>query len=82
MRTSINYLEKAQHVQELVKKQQERYIYITLKQIWKNLRKEKQYFEGYDSFIRILGEGNLRSRIEQEKEKQNPGNQTTLTFDQ
>jgi len=71
MRTNINYLEKAQHIQELVKQQQEKYTYVTLRQIWKNLRREKQYFEGYNSFIRILGEGNLRSRIEQEKEKLN-----------
>jgi len=69
MKTSINYLEKVKHVQELVKKQQERYTYISYRQIWRNLRKEKLYFEGYNSFIRILGEGNLSNRIAQEKEK-------------
>jgi len=69
MKTSLNYLEKVKHVQELVKKQQEKYVFINFRQIWKNLRKEKLYFEGYNSFIRILGEGNLSSRIAQEKEK-------------
>jgi len=78
MKTSLNYLEKARHVQELVKQQQREHSYITLKQIWKNLRKEKLYFEGYGSFIRILGEGNLRLRIEKEKEKLTSGTQTAM----
>jgi hypothetical protein len=78
MKTSLNYLEKAKHVQALVRQQQDKYMYITLKQIWRNLRKERLYFEGYNSFIRILGEGALSSRIAREKEKLNHENQTSM----
>jgi len=63
MKTNINYLRKIQYVQGLVKEQQKRYSYISLKKIWKNLRDENLYFESYNSFIRIMGEGNISKRI-------------------
>jgi hypothetical protein len=71
MKTNINYLKKAQHVQEIVIQEQKTNEYITLKAIWRKLRRENLYFEGYGSFIRILGEGNLTRRIEEQKEKIN-----------
>jgi hypothetical protein len=68
MKTSINYLKKAKYVQDIVKKEQEANEYITLKGIWRKLRNENLYFETYESFIRILGEGNITARINEQKE--------------
>jgi len=69
MRTSANYLEEVKFIQETVRQQQAQHTYITLKQIWKNLRESKLYFKSYQSFIRIMGEGNLSQRIGYEKDK-------------
>ena len=68
MKTSVNYLEKVKYIQDIVKQEKEKNEYITMKAIWRKLRNEKRYFETYVSFIRIMGEGNLIKRIEEQKE--------------
>ena len=67
MKTNINYLIKVQYIQALVKEEQKKNSYISLKAMWRKFRDQNLYFESYNSFIRIMGEGNISKRIAEQK---------------
>jgi acyl-ACP thioesterase len=61
----LNYLQEVKHVQELTQQKIDEYVFITYKQVWRLLRKEKHFFKGYPTYLRYINEGQVKQRIEE-----------------
>lgn len=61
--TELDYLVEVKHIQDLTREKQDKFVFITYKEIWRQLRNEKRFFRGYRTYLKYINEAQVNTRI-------------------
>ncbi len=59
----LQYLKEVRLIQDLTKQMQDKHIFITYIDIWRQLCKEGRFFRGYRTYLKYINESRVNGRI-------------------